>query len=364
MNLKKNQLLVFTGQSLEKISYPLGINWSSRIGRLYSFIVVVLFSVLSQMSWYNVCIGHCEEHLVRKVMIILQYILHFLLVLMMVGTSLFRPKPFAFPYQEVYTIDSILESYGARISKKDIFLLQYLQDAVTATVALLVAMKYIYDIILNNSFQLIYFSLRSWYTIVCWLIMDGIFAHCVNDIYLRLRELNKIAIQYSKEKLSVSSVDFTTNSNAFNKHNDVVVIGIRLIQHIHHGLYVLSTKVNKNFSIQLLIASAICLNGTILLLHDIYYNIKADRNNTETLIFNINFIFCYILRTLYISYVCQRAKNEFRKMAIILHDAFLEHRLLRAEVIHFSLQLVHEDLTFSAFGLYDINIPHFCSIFV
>ncbi|XP_026829720.1 uncharacterized protein LOC105274656 isoform X3 [Ooceraea biroi] len=294
MNLKKNQLLVFTGQSLEKISYPLGINWSSRIGRLYSFIVVVLFSVLSQMSWYNVCIGHCEEHLVRKVMIILQYILHFLLVLMMVGTSLFRPKPFAFPYQEVYTIDSILESYGARISKKDIFLLQYLQDAVTATVALLVAMKYIYDIILNNSFQLIYFSLRSWYTIVCWLIMDGIFAHCVNDIYLRLRELNKIAIQYSKEKLSVSSVDFTTNSNAFNKHNDVVVIGIRLIQHIHHGLYVLSTK--------------------------------------------------------------------FRKMAIILHDAFLEHRLLRAEVIHFSLQLVHEDLTFSAFGLYDINIPHFCSI--
>ncbi|RLU16840.1 hypothetical protein DMN91_010908 [Ooceraea biroi] len=155
-------------------------------------------------------------------------------------------------------------------------------------------MKYIYDIILNNSFQLIYFSLRSWYTIVCWLIMDGIFAHCVNDIYLRLRELNKIAIQYSKEKLSVSSVDFTTNSNAFNKHNDVVVIGIRLIQHIHHGLYVLSTK--------------------------------------------------------------------FRKMAIILHDAFLEHRLLRAEVIHFSLQLVHEDLTFSAFGLYDINIPHFCSV--
>lgn len=31
-------------------------------------------------------------------------------------------------------------------------------------------------------------------------------------------------------------------------------------------------------------------------------------------------------------------------------------------MIHFSLQLVHEDLTFTAFGLYEINIPLMCSV--
>ncbi|KAL0115072.1 hypothetical protein PUN28_010568 [Cardiocondyla obscurior] len=49
-------------------------------------------------------------------------------------------------------------------------------------------------------------------------------------------------------------------------------------------------------------------------------------------------------------------------MAIILHDAFLEYKSLRAEVVHFSLQLVHENLTFTALGLYEIDIPLMCSV--
>jgi len=109
MNLKKKRLLAFTGQFFEKISCFLGINLSSRMGKLYSFVILVLFLFLSQMSWYNICVGYCEERLVRKFMIILRYILYILLVLMTIGTSIFYSKPFAFPCQEIYTIDSILE---------------------------------------------------------------------------------------------------------------------------------------------------------------------------------------------------------------------------------------------------------------
>lgn len=109
MDSIKKGLIISTGQSLEKISHLLGINLASYMGRLYSFVLVVLFFFLSQMSWRNICVGYCEEHLVRKFMITLQYIMNILLVLTMVGTSIFRPKQFAFPRQEMIVIDSILE---------------------------------------------------------------------------------------------------------------------------------------------------------------------------------------------------------------------------------------------------------------
>ncbi|XP_012224576.1 putative gustatory receptor 28a [Linepithema humile] len=363
MDSKKKELLTSTGQSLEKISHLLGINLVSYMGRLYSLALVVLFFFFSQMSWRNICVGYCEQHLVRKFMITLQYAMNILLVLTIVGTSVFRPKQFAFPRREMIIVDSILESYGARFSDKDIFLAKHLQDAGTATAILFVVMKYTYDIIINNSFQSICYSVRSWYPIVCLLIMDGLFTHCINDMYLRFRELNKIAIQHSKEKaLSVSCVDLATNSNTFVECNTALITKIRAIRYIHHELYVLATKINTNFGFHLLIASAICLNGIILLLHDLYYYMKANSGNTEILIFHVTFVSCFALRSLYISYLCQRSRNEFRRMAIILHDVFLEYKSLRAEMIHFSLQLVHEDLTFTAFGLYEINIPLMCSI--
>lgn len=109
MDSKKLQLPTSTGQSLEKISRLLGINLSSYVGRLYTFILIVLFSVLSQMSWNNICIGYDEEHLIRKFMVTLEYILYFFLVLTTMGTSVFRPKQFAFPLQEMFIIDTIFE---------------------------------------------------------------------------------------------------------------------------------------------------------------------------------------------------------------------------------------------------------------
>ncbi|XP_050447810.1 gustatory receptor 68a-like [Cataglyphis hispanica] len=361
MDPKKWQLPTSTGQSLEKILRLLGINLSGYMGRLYGFTLIILFFMLSQISWHDICTKYCEEHLIKKFMVTLEYILYVLLVLTTMGTSIFRPKQFAFPRQEMFIIDSMFESYGARFSEKDIFF-AYLQDAAIMIVALLVMMKYAYDIIAYNSYQLIYYSLQSWYSIVCLLFMDGLFTHYINDIYLRFRELNKIAIQHSRENLWISYVDFIANLNMCNKCNYTLIAKLRLIQHIHHNLYILATKINTNFSLQLLIISAICLNAIILFLYDIYCNIKADSGNTERLIFYMIFILCYAFRSLYISYVCQRSRNEFKQMGIILHDVFLEHKSLQAEVIHFSLQLIHEDLTFTAFGFYEINMSLICSI--
>ncbi|XP_029680235.1 uncharacterized protein LOC115245881 isoform X3 [Formica exsecta] len=325
---KKWQLPTSTGQSLEKTLRLLGINLSGYVGRLYSFTLMILFFMLSQMSWHDVCTEYCEEHLIRKFMVTLEYILYILLVLTTMGTSVFRPKQFAFPHQEMFIIDSMFESYGARFSKKDIFL-AHLQDAAIMIVALFIMIKYAYDIITNNSYQLIYYYLQSWYCIVCLLFMDGLFTHYINDIFLRFRELNKIAIQHSRENLWISYVDFIANLNMCNKCNYTVITKLRLIQHIHHGLYILATKINTNFNLQLLIISAICLNAIILLLFVMFVN------DLET---------------------------KFKQMGIILHDVYLEHKSLQAEVIQFSLQLIHEDLIFTAFGLYEINMSLICSI--
>lgn len=217
----------------------------------------------------------------------------------------------------------------------------------TITAALLVTMRYTYDTIGNYSFDSICYSLHSCYSVLCLLIMDGLFAHCVNDIYLRFRELNEIAIRHSREKTTLLSlIDRETSiTGNFNARNDATLRKIRSIQHIHHELYVLATKVlsaeasnsflsfysvffhiikykytvllrfeqvNGNFSVQLLLASAICLNDTILLLHDVYYdNVKrTDNTSVVTLIFHASFIILHVLRSLYISCVCQRSKNQ------------------------------------------------------
>ncbi|XP_025073077.1 putative gustatory receptor 28b [Pogonomyrmex barbatus] len=362
MELKKKQFLMSTGQSLETISHFLGLNLSSYIGRLYSLVLILLFSFLSQISWRSVCTEHCEKHLTIKFMAIARFFLSTFFVLTTLSISIFHPKQFAFLREEIFIIDSIFESYGAKFSDEDIFFTKYIQDIATAIITLFVIMENAYDIITNNSFQLICFFLHDWYFLLYELVMSGLFAHYINDIYLRFRKLNKIAIKYSRENLSISCIGFSTNSNSFNKCDSTVIIKIRLLQHIHHELYILATKTNTNFGLQLLIDSVLSLNNIIFLLYDMYRDMEKDNNNTGMLIIPIIFVSFYALRFLYISYVCQRLRNKFRQTAIILHNGFLENKSSRAEVIHFSLQLIHENLIFTALGLYEINIPLICSI--
>lgn len=110
------------------------------------------------------------------------------------------------------------------------------------TASLLITMKCSYLVVVYNSIELIWYAIRSWYPMICLLIMDGLFCHYVNDIYLRFHELNKIAMQHSKETLSVSYIDFAT-IDTYNKRNNLVISKIRSIQHIHHALFVLAMKV-------------------------------------------------------------------------------------------------------------------------
>lgn len=109
MDLEKKRPLAFTGQFLEKISRLLGINPSSHTGKSYALVIVLLFFLTSEISWHKVRIGHCDGHFVTKFMTTLQYILYILMVSTMLGTSLFRSKPFTFPCEEMSAIDSILE---------------------------------------------------------------------------------------------------------------------------------------------------------------------------------------------------------------------------------------------------------------
>lgn len=146
-------------------------------------------------------------------------------------------------YMYVHSVASYFRSYGVRFTDKDIFFAKHLQDIVIAIIVFLDVMNSIYNIIDNfNSFQRIYYLLFSWYYRMCNIIINGLFGHYINDIYLRFREMNKIMTQHSRENLSVSYTDFTASSNLFNKCNNAI-IKIRSIQYIHHGLYILAIKV-------------------------------------------------------------------------------------------------------------------------
>ncbi|XP_071562309.1 uncharacterized protein [Temnothorax nylanderi] len=361
MDPKKTQLLVSTSKSLEKVLRLLGINVSSYVGRLNNVALFVLLVIFLNHANYE-CRNkdQCKRSTVKFLLV---YSLRVLLALIILSTSLFRPKLFAFPRQETFIMDSILELYGARFTNKDIFL-AHLQDIATAIIALLEVMKTFYNIITDDDKRLghICLAVINWYCRMCILITNGLFSHHIYDIYLRSRELNKIAVQHSKETLSISYINSTTSSNLlFNKCNNAVITKFRSIQHIHHGLYILATKINTNFSLQLLIMSAVCLTSIINNLYNIHYCIKTNLDIIR-IINNVHLAVFYALPFLYVSYICQRSRNAFRQMAIILHNAFLEYKSLRAEVVHFSLQLVHENLTFTALGLFEINIPFMCSV--
>ncbi|KAL0115073.1 hypothetical protein PUN28_010568 [Cardiocondyla obscurior] len=361
MDLKKRKLLISTSQSFEKVGGFLGISLSTYMGRLYSLALMLFFIFLSRTSWSIICTGHCEKQLTIKFTVLLWYSLTLLLLLSVVGTSLLRPKYFTFPFQEMFMVDSILELYGARFTAKDIFIIKYLQNIGAAVIMLLDIALNVHTVYWNSTFEITSFCLFNFYCRMCMLVMDGLFSHHINNIYLRFRELNKITIQHSRDNLSVSCIDFDVSANLGNKYNNAVVTKIRSIQHLHHRLYILAKKINANFGLQNLIMSVISLSVIIYFLHDAYYNL-IQGINVSYLIPHVYLISFHVVRFFYTSYVCQRSKNEFQKMAIILHDAFLEYKSLRAEVVHFSLQLVHENLTFTALGLYEIDIPLMCSV--
>lgn len=120
--------------------------------------------------------------------------------------------------------------------------MKHLQDAIIVPLSLFTMMNYFHEIIANNSIDSISLSILNSYSVISLLVIDGLFCHYVNDIYLRFKELNKIAIQHSKDKLLIFYVDFTA-AGRYDKRNDFVSSKLRSIQHIHHILTVLAIKV-------------------------------------------------------------------------------------------------------------------------
>ncbi|XP_014477032.1 PREDICTED: uncharacterized protein LOC106745697 [Dinoponera quadriceps] len=361
MDSKRKHLLPSTGQTLEKISRFCGINLSSYLGRLYNIVLVAFFCFLTHLTWSDVCMQKCSQHIIKRILVTSFYVLYTLLTLTLRITSLFRPKQFTFPYQEMLIVDSILESYGAQFSNKDIFIAKNLQDGVIISYWFLIVILFSQAAIVHKSIYIMWYTFRAIYLCVSMLLTFGLFSHYVNDIYLRFRELNKIAMRHSEEKLTVSYIEFTT-AGVYDKHDGLVNSKIRSIQHIHHTLFVLAKKVNGNFNLPILLGSAILLNGIILYLYDIYNHIKLRDIGAEEVVFQIIFLFWTSLVSIYISYTCQRSRNESRRMTKILHDVFLKHKSLRSEVVYFSLQLVHEDLVFTGCGLFEYNMSLVCSI--
>lgn len=84
-------------------------------------------------------------------------------------------------------------------------------------------------------------------------------------------------------------------------------------------------QINTNFGLQLLLMSVISLTAIIFLLHDIYRNLKRNDNSiNKILIKNIYMISFYVFRFLYISYICQRSKNEVEYIIYFLIYKYIE----------------------------------------
>lgn len=163
--------------------------------------------------------------------------------------TLYRNKlKFFYVHRAKKIIYIFFRSYGARASGKDIVFVQYLQNAIIMAGVLFTGMRFIYQKFFSNEpVKPIWVFVHFFYTINYSIIIDGLFLHYVNDVYLRYRELNKIAEQHWREELSVAYIHFTATNrgNAFNERKDTVVTKIRSIQHIHHRLYIVAKKVNS-----------------------------------------------------------------------------------------------------------------------
>lgn len=98
-------------------------------------------------------------------------------------------------------------------------------------------------------------------------------------------------------------------NNYVYMHYELYPIVFKYIEFMNTNLHFCS-QINSNFSFQLLIISIICLDDIILVLHTMYQYMKAGIDTMEMMIYDIIAIIAYALRFLYISYLCQRSRNE------------------------------------------------------
>lgn len=179
--------------------------------------------------------------------------------------------------------------------------------------------------------------------------------------------------------------NFTRNFLTFPRHK-IRQDYVPFIKLVHGKLYEVSVRINETFSLVLLFYVANCFVSIYSLSFftwrgflyngNHFYSTVASGTTTTTpniqdashYVFMIVSIFLCTLHILILCYFCQRAHNENENIKFILHDNEINSEVsvkwfnagickfnFSLQVFQLSLQMIHEDITFSAGGFFDIN---------
>nr|QHN69202.1 gustatory receptor 4 [Sirex noctilio] len=351
---------------LQRVSQVLGLNLSNLLGRIYTWFIFMTFFAITYGGSSQLCSLDCGKNAIDSFVIWIQFAANTVLALTVITCSLFKPHQYGFPHQDLAPIDKVLESFGARLTNNRLFWTEMFQIVLIVAVPLLFGFQDIRKSIQLKSFYYSLYWLHYYYSVSVSIVTDCLFVNYLNIIRERFQQLNKLMTLIEKEKLplTITFLGISDSDIFCGQYKGDVISKIQKFRSLHHDLYTLSIKVNVNFGIQLLVNSTISLVITTGQLYESYLNFIDNRLNVEQIMYNTLWTFFYVFRLIYVSHACNRTKNEARYTSSLLYKFSMKSKLqdLRNEVIHFSLQLIHENVTFTACGFFDIDFRMLCSI--
>ncbi|KAF7413823.1 hypothetical protein HZH68_002312 [Vespula germanica] len=143
---------------------------------------------------------------------------------------------------------------------------------------------------------------------------------------------------------------------------------LRTIRQIHLELYRVSRSVSHMYGIPISLEIAMCILLNIYVLYYFYVFYEKERYNIKkvTAQFIITILYClqYLVKIFAVNYICDKTTKEAEHTSAIIHTFYGNNTdiEIKKEVEIFSLQMMQATITYSAFGLYNLNCKHICSV--
>ncbi|XP_047344289.1 putative gustatory receptor 28b [Vespa velutina] len=143
---------------------------------------------------------------------------------------------------------------------------------------------------------------------------------------------------------------------------------LRTIRQIHLELYKVSKNLSNMYGIQISLEIGICVFLSTYMLYYFYVESKKETYNIQKVIFPFMIMvwccFQYGMKIFIVNYICNKTTKEAEHTNEIIHTFYGNSTdiEIQKEVEIFSLQMMQCRNVYSAFGLYNLNCKHICSV--
>ncbi|RLZ02158.1 Gustatory receptor 22 [Cephus cinctus] len=342
----------------------LGLNISGKLNRVYALSILLIFCAIIYSSSTNLCNLICSENGVNNFILWIQYIANTLFVFVVIISTLIKPLQFAFPHEDLRMIDRNFRYIGVNFSDKHVFKIQLLQVIISILTPMLFGWRDVKMSIHLKSINAVLYYLHYYYAVTISMVTDFLFVNYLGIIKIRYSHLNHLITQLVEEKLSppVSFSNLSQRQLLWRDDNSYVFYKIKKIRRLHHDLFSLSMKINKNFGICILVNSTISLIIITGQLYANYYSFNGSVIDMDLIVYNLLWTLYYTFRLVFVSYACHRTQNEANMASLILCGISLPSKAMQDEVLLFSLQLMQENLIFTACDFFNIDLTMLSSV--